>query len=63
MEVANIKATSTAGLSEGFTGHSVRVGMRQDLAKTGPELPAFMTSGRWKSATMPERYTERKTPV
>ena len=54
-----------AGLDKGFTGHSGRVGMAQDLAqdlaKTGAELPALMTAGRWKSSTMPARYTERQT--
>ena len=31
--------------------------MSQNLAKTGAELPALMTAGRWKSSTMPARYT------
>ncbi len=53
-------AAKAAGLGEGFTGHSGRVGMAQDLAKTGAELPALMTAGRWKSSTMPARYTERQ---
>ena len=43
-----------------FTGHSGRVGMAQDLAKTGAELPALMTAGRWKSSTLPARYTNRQ---
>ena len=34
-----------AGLGEGFTGHSGRVGMAQDLAATVVELPALMTAG------------------
>ena len=51
---------AAAGLGDGFTGHSGRVGMAQDLAKTGAELPALMTAGRWKSSTMPARYTERQ---
>ena len=48
-----------AGLGEGFTGHSGRVGKTQDLVKSGVELPALMTASRWKSARMPARYTER----
>ena len=52
-------AAKAAGLGEGFTGHSGRVGMAQDLAKTGTELPALMAAGRWKSFKMPARYTER----
>ena len=53
-------AAKAAGLGEGFTGHSGRVGMAQDLAATGTELPALMTAGRWKSSKMPARYTERQ---
>ena len=53
-------ATVSAGLGNGFTGHSGRVGMAQDLAKTAAELPALMTAGRWKSSIMPTRYTERQ---
>ena len=37
-------ATSTPGLGEGFTGHSGRVGMAQDLAAAGVELPELMTA-------------------
>ena len=50
-------AAAAAGLGEGFTGHSARVGMAQDLARSGTELPALMTAGRWQSPTMPARYT------
>ena len=50
-------AATAAGLGEGFTGHSARVGMAQDLARIGTELPALMTAGRWQSPTMPARYT------
>ena len=49
-----------AGLGEGYTGHSGRLGMAQDLVKSGVELPALMTAGRWKSSKMPARYTERQ---
>ena len=53
-------AAEAAGLGEGFTGHSGRVGMAQDLVKSGVELPALMTAGRWKSSKMSARYTERQ---
>ena len=53
-------AAKAAGLGEGFTGHSGRVGMAQDLAAAGVELPELMTAGRWKSSRMPARYTERQ---
>ncbi len=52
-------AAKAAGLGDGFTGHSGRVGMAQDLAAAGVELPELMTAGRWKSSRMPARYTER----
>ena len=51
-------AARAAGLGEGFTGHSGRVGMAQDLSAAGVELPALMTAGRWKRAETPARYTE-----
>ena len=53
-------AAKAAGLGDGFTGHSGRVGMAQDLAAAGVELPALMHAGRWKSSKMPARYTERQ---
>ena len=48
-----VQAAAKAGapavdLGEGFTGHSGRVRMAQDLDKTGAELPALMTAGRGK---------------
>ena len=48
-------AAKAAGLGDGFTGHSGRVGMAQDLAATGVDLPALMTAGRWKSSRMPAK--------
>ena len=54
-----IKAeTKIAGLGEGFSGHSPRVGMAQDLSAAGAELSELMTAGRWDSPTMPAKYTE-----
>ena len=53
-------AAKAAGLGDGFTGHSGRIGMAQELAAAGVELPALMTAGRWKSPKMPARYTERQ---
>ena len=43
---------------EGFSAHSPRVGMAQDLSAADAELPELMTAGRWESPTMPTRYTE-----
>ena len=54
-------AARAAGLGDGITSHSGRVGMaHQDLAATGVDLPALMTAGRWKSSRMPAKYTERQ---
>ena len=46
-----------AGLGEGFSGHSPRVGMTQDLAAHGAGLVAIMNAGRWKSERMPAHYS------
>ena len=40
-------ATKMAGLGDGFSAHSPRVGMAQDLSSAGAELPELMTAGRW----------------
>ena len=53
-------AAKAAGLGEGFTGHSGRVGMAPGPGQHRPELPALMTAGRWKNSKMPARYTERQ---
>ena len=52
-------AAKAAGLGEGFTGHSGRVGMAQDLAASGVELPELMTAGRWKSRSVALRGRSR----
>ena len=51
------QACEHAGLGPGFSGHSPRVGMAQDLSAAGGEMPALMESGRWKSSAMVYRYT------
>lgn len=52
-----------AGLSSevvrDISGHSSRVGCAQDMAAFGIELSAIMQAGRWKTATMVSRYTEK----
>lgn len=44
-------------VAEGLSGHSARVGMAQDLVAAGADLAGVMQAGRWKSPTMPARYT------
>ena len=36
------------------------MGIAQDLARGGVELPTLMTAGRWRSSGMPARCTERQ---
>ena len=44
----------TAGLGEGYSG---RVGLAIRMTRRGAPLQAVQTHGRWKSASMPARYT------
>ena len=46
-----------AGLSEGYSGHSGRVGLAIRMTRKGAPLQAVQTHGRWKSPSMPARYT------
>lgn len=55
------RAARAAGLGEGFSGHSPRVGMARDLASAGIELPRLMTAGRWRSPDMPALYIRNET--
>ena len=52
-------AAKAAGLGDGFSGHSPRVGTAQDLAKAGGSLPEMQEAGRWASPSMPARYSRR----
>ena len=38
------------------SGHSCRIGMAIDLARSGASLVAMQQAGRWKSPNMPARY-------
>ena len=55
------QAALEAGLGDGFSGHSPRVGMARDLARVGIELPSLMNAGRWRSPTMPAHYTRNES--
>ena len=50
-------ACETAGLGQGYSGHSLRVGAAQALAGANISLAAIMENGRWQSSRMPARYT------
>ena len=54
------QAAQVAGLGDGFSGHSPRVGMAQDLARAGTELPSLMNAGRWRNPAMPAHYTRNE---
>ena len=54
------KAAQAAGLGDGFSGHSPRVGMARDLVRAGIELPSLMTAGRWRTPVMPAHYTRNE---
>lgn len=51
------QAAQAAGLGDGFSGHSPRVGMAQDLTQYGTEMHRLMVEGRWSSSRMPAHYT------
>ena len=42
-----------------ISGHSPRVGATQDMIASGIGIPAIMQAGRWRSASMVQRYGER----
>ena len=50
------KACLHAGLGDGYSGHSCRVGMAQDLSDAGATTSELMTAGRWRSALMVGKY-------
>ena len=54
------RSCEVAGFPGAYSGHSPRVGMAQDLAASGAELPALMEADRWESPPMPTRYTRAR---
>ena len=56
-----VAAARAAGLGEGFSGHSPRIGMAQDLAAAGTTLSELMQAGRWTSRSMPALYTRSQS--
>lgn len=50
-------AARAAGLGDGFSGHSGRVGLASELTRRGASLQEVMLAGGWKSATMVARYS------
>ena len=50
-------AAQAAGLGEGSSGHSGRVGLARRMARAGAPDSAIMRQGRWSSSTMVAKYT------
>ena len=54
------RAAVAAGLGDGFSGHSPRIGMARDLARAGIEMTSLMNAGRWTTSAMPALYTRNE---
>ena len=50
-------AAQAAGLGDGFTGHSGRIGMARRRVAAGAPNAAVQRQGRWKHGDMVARYT------
>ena len=50
-------AAQAAGLGEGFSGHSGRVGLARRMDGAGAPDSAIMRQGRWSSSAMVAKYT------
>lgn len=56
-------ALARAGIDPaGFSSHSARVGMAQDLAASGASTTQIQMAGRWRSANMPAYYARNLAP-
>lgn len=53
-------AARAAGLGEGYSGHSPRVGMTVDLVAAGFSLAELQQAGRWRSPVMPAYYARNQ---
>ncbi len=50
-----------AGLGEGFSGHSGRIGMARRMVAAGAPNAAVQNQGRWKHGDMVARYTRARS--
>ena len=50
-------AARAAGLGDGFSGHSGRIGMARRMVAAGAPNAAVQNQGRWKHGDMVARYT------
>ena len=58
-------AAQAAGLGDGFSGHSGRVGMATRMTRLGAPMPVVMRQGRWvfkpyAGALRPQRERQRR---
>ena len=60
---ASKEATRAAGLGDRFSGHSLRVGIAQDLGSAGVGLLAIQNAGHWKSPRMSACYRRKLLPT
>ena len=56
------RAAFYAGLGEGISGHSARVGMTQELVRAGIGEVEIIQAGRWKNSDMVSYYSQKLTP-
>ena len=54
-------AARAAGLGDGFSGHSGRIGMARRMVAAGAPNAAVQRQGRWKHGDMVARYTRGET--
>ena len=50
-------AAESAGLGEGYSGHSGRVGLARTMTDNGAPVNVTMKQGRWRRAETVARYT------
>ena len=53
------RCVERAGLGTGYSGHSARVGMAQEMVADGASTAEIMQEGRWDSPAMVARYTQK----
>ena len=54
------RAVKAAGYEGRYSGHSLRVGMAQDLVRDGATIDEMQQAGGWVSRDMPAHYAERQ---
>ena len=55
-------AARAAGLGDGFSGHSGRIGMARRVVAAGALIAAVQHQGRWHHCDMVARYTWGERP-